>query len=191
MKNKKLIISLFIVVALVQLYIPAKMIFDSEKVLKTGIPYKFKVAPVDPNDPFRGKYIDLRYEENFIEVTNKNDWIKDEIVYVLLKKDTKGFAKIESISKEKPKNTADFVKATVDFVSRNKSNKVYIEYPFNRYYMEESKAYDAELTFNEAVRDPVIHETYALVYIKNGESVLHDVLIDKVSIKDIVEKRNN
>jgi len=188
MKNKKLIVALFVVVSLVQLYVPAKMIFDSEDVLKTGVAYKFEAAPVDPNDPFRGKFITLRYKENSIEVADENEWKENELVYVILGKDKEGFAKIENITKVAPKNTSDYLKVTVDDVTGDKSNKVYIEYPFDRYYMEESKANDAELTYNQAVRDTIVHSTYALVYVKNGEAVLHDVLIDAVSIKDIVVK---
>lgn len=189
MKNKKLIISLFIVVALVQLYIPAKMIFDSENVLKTGMPYKFKVAPVDPNDPFRGKFIALRYKENFIEVANKNDWIENETVYALLKTDSKGFVKIEAISKEIPKNSTDYIEAIIDDISVD--NQVYLEYSFNRFYMEETKANDAEVFYNESLQNNTVVETYALVYVKNGKAVLDDILIDGVSIKHIVEQRNN
>lgn len=191
MKNKKIIIILFVIVALVQLYVPAKMIFDSENVLKKGVAYKFEAAPVDPNDPFRGKFINLRFKENSIQVADQSEWKDNEQVYVILGKNNEGYAKIAYITKEIPKNTSDYVKASIDIVSDDKSNMVYVEYPFDRYYMEETKAYEAELTYNEAIRDTAIHDTYALVYVKNGEAVLQDVLIDDISIKEIVENRNN
>lgn len=191
MKNKKIIITLFVIVALVQLYVPAKMIFDSENVLKKGVAYKFEAAPVDPNDPFRGKFINLRFKENSIQVADQSEWKDNEQVYVILGKNNEGYAKIAYITKEIPKNTSDYVKASIDIVSGDKSNLVYVEYPFDRYYMEETKAYEAELTYNEAIRDTAIHDTYALVYVKNGEAVLQDVLIDDISIKEIVENRNN
>lgn len=191
MKNKKIIIILFVIVALVQLYVPAKMIFDSENVLKKGVAYKFEAAPVDPNDPFRGKFINLRFKENSIQVADQSEWKDNEQVYVILGKNNEGYAKIAYITKEIPKNTSDYVKASIDIVSDDKSNMVYVEYPFDRYYMEETKAYEAELTYNEAIRDTAIHDTYALVYVKNGEAVLQDILIDDISIKEIVENRNN
>ena len=52
--------------------------------------------------------------------------------------------------------------------------------------MEESKAYEAELTYRQSQRDTT-KLTYALVSIKNGDAVLKDVLIDGISIKEIVE----
>ena len=53
---------IFIVVGLVQLFVPANMILNEETILKSGTVYKFKTRPVDPNDPFKGKYINLNYQ---------------------------------------------------------------------------------------------------------------------------------
>ncbi len=188
MNSKKLVLPVFILVALVQLFVPAKMIFDTEKVLKTGKEYKFKIAPIDPNDPFRGKYITLRFEENMIKVQNGEDWISGETIYVLIATDKNGFVKIKSISKDEPTTEGnDFFKAKVRYVSSNGSNKLIIDYPFDRYYMEESKAYDAEQTYRQSQID-TNQIAYALVSIKEGKAVLKDVLIDGVPIREIVIK---
>ncbi len=37
---------------LAQLYVPASMIFRNERVIREGTAFKFKTAPIDPNDPF-------------------------------------------------------------------------------------------------------------------------------------------
>ncbi|WP_372641596.1 GDYXXLXY domain-containing protein [Ancylomarina sp.] len=187
MDRKYKLLLVFILVALVQLYIPAKMILESEDVLDSGTAYKFKTAPVDPTDPFRGKYITLRYKDNHIEVENKSDWFNGEEIYVILNKDKDGFAKIKFISKEAPQYKADYFKAKIRYVSSNGSNQVRIAYPFNRYYMEESKAEAAEKAYRKSQAD-TSKVAYSLVRIKDGEAVLQDVLIDGVSIKDIVEK---
>lgn len=189
MDRKYKLLLVFILVALIQLYIPAKMILDSEDVIDSGIAYKFKTAPVDPTDPFRGKYITLRYKDNSVEVENKNDWINGEEVYVILNMDKDGFAKIKFLSKETPKYKADYLKAKISFVSSGGSNQVRIAYPFNRYYMEESKAEAAEKAYRQSQAD-TSKLTYALVSIKNGEAVLQDVLIGGIPIKDMVEKEN-
>ena len=187
MDRKYKLLAVFILLALVQLFVPAKMVLDSQGILDSGIEYKFKTAPVDPTDPFRGKYITLRYEENRVDVENESDWIRGESVYVILKKDKDGFAKIKLISKETPQNKADYFKAKISSVGSGASNKVRIAYPFNRYYMEETKALAAEKAYRKFQRD-TSHVAYALVNIKDGEALLKDVLIDGVSIKDIVEK---
>ena len=187
MNSKKILLPAFILVALVQLYVPAKMIWDREKVLEKGKEYKFKTAPIDPTDPFRGKYISLSFEENTAQIENKMDWTKGEQIFVYLTTDNEGFAKIKSISKEKPIDNQDFLRAKVRFISGSDSNKLTIDYPFDRFYMEELKAYDAELTYRQSQQD-TSKLTYALVRIENGEAVLQDVLIDGIPIMEIIEK---
>ena len=187
MNNKKFILAAFILVALAQLYVPAKMILDREKVLANGIDFKFKTAPIDPNDPFRGKYVRLQYEDNVIEIKNEEDWRGGEDIYVILAKDDNGFATIESVSKKKPSNEFSFVKAKVSYISDDGSQQLTVDYPFDRFYMEESKAYEAEQVYREFLPD-TNQVAYALVKIKDGEAVLKDVLIDDVSIRDVVIK---
>lgn len=188
MISKKIILPLFILVALTQLYVPSKMIFDREEILETGTDYKFSTAPIDPSDPFRGKYIILSYKDNVVAVKDEKSWIAGETVYVSLETDEDGFAKITSVSKEKPSENQNFLKAKVSTVSSDGTNKLTIYYPFDRYYMEESKAYDAELVYTKSLQDTT-KRTYALVRIKNGDAVLKDVLIDEISIREIVKER--
>ncbi len=187
-KNKVLIV--FILVSLVQLFIPAKMIFDREDVLATGKEFKFRTQPIDPNDPFRGKFVSLQFSENSILIQNQIDWLNNETVFVLLTISNDGFAKIQSVSKIKPLETVDFVKAKVDYIQNSDSTWLFIEYPFTRFYMEENKAPMAEIVYNETVLDTNI-STYGLVSIKDGEAVLKDVLINETSIQEIVKKRNS
>ena len=183
MSYKKYILPLFILVALIQLVIPLKMILNEEAVISEGTLFKFKVAPVDPNDPFRGKYIALRYQETIFQVEDGKDWNSNQQVYVILTTDTDGFMKIKDVKKEKPSHTPDYVKAKITYIIGNQIN---LAYPFDRYYMEESKAYDAEHIYNNSLRDTIKHETYALIYVKEAKSVLQDVLIDGIPIKEHV-----
>jgi uncharacterized membrane-anchored protein len=185
MNSKKLLLAAFILVALAQLYIPAKMIIDREEILASGIDFKFRTAPIDPNDPFRGKYINLQYENNVIEIQNEGDWFNGEDIYVVLANDSNGFATIQSVSKTKPSDEVSFVKAKVGFVSDDDPKKLNIYYPFDRFYMEESKAQEAEQVYRESVPD-TNQVAYALVKIKDGEAVLKDVLINDVPIRDVV-----
>ncbi|MDD5571298.1 MAG: GDYXXLXY domain-containing protein [Bacteroidales bacterium] len=190
MNKKKLILTAFILVALAQLYVPAKMIFDKEDILAKGKEYKFKTAPIDPNDPFRGKYIALRYEENTFKVQNEGEWMSNETIYVILATDKDGFAKIHSVSKVKPQGNRDFVKAKVRYFTNSYDKEINIEYPFNRFYMEEYKAPVAEKAYREALSDSA-KVTYALIRIKDGDAVIKDVLIDGISINEIVKNKKN
>jgi uncharacterized membrane-anchored protein len=189
MINRKLSVFFFILVALAQLYVPAKMIFDREDVLETGIEYKFRTAPIDPNDPFRGKYITLNYVDNTYLVRDNGSWVDGESVFVTLLNDKDGFAFIGAVSKEKPSESQNFLKTKMRMIHPNDFDsriKLLIEYPFDRYYMGEFKANDAERAYNKSLQDTT-RITYALVMIKNGEAVLKDVLIDGTSIEEIVK----
>jgi uncharacterized membrane-anchored protein len=187
MSKTKLLFPAFILVAIIQVYVPARMIWNREEVLGAGKEYLFKAAPVDPNDPLRGKFITLRYDESTVAVENEQDWKPGEAIYIYLTTDSEGFAKIKSVSKERSAGDRDFVKANVWLISRDGSHKLTIRYPFDRYYMEESKAFAAEQTYNQSLQD-TSKVTYALVSIKDGDAVLKDVLINGTSIREIVKK---
>jgi len=191
MKNMKTIyiFGIFVALALVQLFIPAQMIWGREQVLKEGIAYKFKTRPVDPNDPFRGKYITLNYKLNSVE-TKDTLWTRNEDIYVKLSKDSLGFATVNKVSRSKFDVSDDFVKAKVRWYN-SREHTVNSDLEFDRYYMEASKAYDAEVAYVESLRDSLPeNDTYAIVHVKNGEAVLADVIINEMSIKDYVDKEN-
>ena len=75
----------------------------------------------------------------------------------------------------------------MSYVTEGGDNRLTVDFPFDRYYMEESKAIEAERTYRESQLD-TNQVAYALVSIKDGESVLKDVLIDGVPIREIVLK---
>ena len=54
--------------------------------------------------------------------------------------------------------------------------------------MEETKAKPAEDVYRKAHRDSLPNNIYGLVYIKDGEAVLKDVIINGMSISKYVEE---
>lgn len=175
---------LFIIIAGVQLFIPANMIFNQEDILKTGKAFKFKTQPVDPSDPFKGKYIYLNYELNSIK-SNDSSWTRNEIVFVKIANDSLGYVMATDIVRSNPKS-GDYVKATVNWYDA-RQGLLHFSFPFNEFYMNETKAYDAEVAHRNAQSDSVLNSTYALVYIKGGAAVLENVFINDVPIADLVE----
>ena len=188
MDYKKITIIGFILTCMAQLYVPAKMISDQKALIKTGTLYKFRTAPIDPNDPFRGKYIVLRFADNRFPVRNEKKWKPGNRTYVELERDKKGFAKIKNVTLERPEGT-DYVQATIANTQLDKDMKLYLvlSYPFNRYYMNEFKAPQAEQAYREANRDS-LKNVYALVYVKNGSGVLDKVMIDDKPIEEVIEE---
>lgn len=189
MKNSMLLLTAFVLICGVQLYVPASMILEMENVVKTGVEYKFKTAPVDPTDPFRGKYVTLRFDNNDIRVEDTTtNWYFYKEVFVQVTNDADGFAKIADVSVDPFDNKTDYFKAWIHstYVS-NGQTELTINYPFNRYYMEESKAPEAEKAYAQVQWD-TSRVAYALVNVKKGKAVLKDVLIDGIPIKEYVQK---
>ena len=190
MLNQKIIFPAFILMVLFQLYVPVKMIFNNEAVIAEGKEFKFRTAPIDPNDPFRGKYITLAYEANSFNVPDASGWEQGDNIFVSLVEDSAGFAKIQSVYKEKPVNDEKYVAASIGYVVDDTLSWVSINYPFTRFYMEESKAESAGEAYREAARDTT-QVTYALVSIKNGEAVIRDVVINGVPVREIAKSRRD
>lgn len=186
MKTKNLLIA-FAITALVQLFVPMKMIFDYNITEKEGTVYNFKAEPVDPYDPFRGKYVTLAYTMESLTVKD-TAWESGKTVYISLKKDKDGFAVADNVSADKLEKETDYVSAEVFYYNKHDKN-LRVTLPFNRYYMEESKAPEAEAAYREyttSLKD--FKPAYAVVAVKDGNAVLTDVIIDGMPIKEYVEK---
>lgn len=188
MKHKFIIATVFVIMVVAQLFIPAQMILERENVLNTGHSFKFKTAPVDPYDPFRGKYVTLNYSETNFYVDDST-WNGQGKAYVLIKEDDEGFASISDVVREEPSETQDFIYCDIRYNTWNEPHYISVEYPFDRFYMEESKAQEAE-TFVRQFAIDSNEVTYAMVSIKDGQAVIKDVYIGDKPIKDyVIDKR--
>lgn len=190
MKNKNILIMLFLFVAMAQLFVPSQMIYNQEDIINTGKLIKFQCEPIDPNDPFRGKYITLNFKESGIKVKNVKEWNSNETIFAKIETAKDGFAKIKSISKTKPNDDSIYLKLKINYITEYDGNKIHLDFPFNRFYMNENKAKNAEIAYAESTKDTT-KIAYALVATKNGEAVIKDVLIDNISIKELAKANNN
>lgn len=184
---KKFTVAIFAAMCLVQWFVPAKMIYDSERVIRDGVPFRFKTLPIDPSDPFRGKYITLNFEEDAIAVTDDSTWTPGQVIYVTFTTDSAGFAKTSAVAKQKP-SQGDYLKTTVSYTSRD-PYLLHFDLPFDRFYLEESKASQAEQAYWKAQSDST-RITYGLVAIREGTAVLKDVMINDKSIVEVVRALN-
>lgn len=181
--NKLAIGGIFVLMVLAQWFVPGNMIYQEEKVLTEGTMYKFKTAPIDPSDPFKGKFVRLDYEFRSIAsdtlVCNYG-----ENLYVTLGVDSLGYAKAEKIGMEKP-DVGDYVVASC---TGYYGGIQHFDLPFDTYYMNEDKALQAEVAVREVQGDSLPTVCYGVVYVLDDRAVLDDVQIDGVSLKDYVEK---
>ena len=186
---KKLIFTLLVIGLAAQLLVPAKLIFDSEKTNSAGTIFKFKVGPVDPYDPFRGKYITLTFMDNSVIRDTLEKFTYSESAFVLVEADSTGMAQVKSISHSTFPEPYYF-EATVSSASVAYSDNfqtIRVEFPFNKFFLEETIAPGAETVYRETRNDTV--PAYALVSILEGKAVLRDVIIRDSSIADVVRAR--
>ena len=183
MKNR-LMIRLFLSLALLQLVVPASMILKREIVLKQGVQFKFKVAPVDPYDAFRGRYVALRIDDNYIPEAQETKLMYGQAVYALIAVDAQGFAKLAGVTINRPGDKM-YIRANV--ANTTYDHKVYLDLPINRYYLEEKAAPLAERIYQRHVQSDK-KDAYVLVRIKDGFAVIESLYVGGQRIEDAVKK---
>lgn len=187
MNNKKLLFGILLLTIIAQLGISGSMIFQFEDIMNTGKEYKFRTAPIDPNDPFRGKYVSLSYLDNIVRVSLPDfEKLYGQKVYAIVENDQDGFAKIKSIAFKSTDLQRDYFQSNIMGVD---SHQIVLNFPFDKFYMEESKAPQAEIIYNQAVID-TNQVTYALVKIKNGKAIIKDIYINDTSILQLIKSKN-
>ncbi len=94
---------LFAAMALLQLAAPASMIYSREHTLAKGEEFKFRTAPVDPYDAFRGRYVALSFDDNQAALAPGVTAVFGQTVYATIEVGGDGFAKFGVASLSPPK----------------------------------------------------------------------------------------
>ncbi|WP_340064856.1 GDYXXLXY domain-containing protein [Ascidiimonas aurantiaca] len=181
--KKRWVFIFFIALAFIQLSVPGYMIYTNEDTFRNGEAFKFVIRPVDPTDPFRGEYITLSFALNEFE-TEEKGWKYNSDIFIALDRDENGIAVIKSVSSKAPSHTEVYIKAKV---TGYYEGKVSFQLPFNRFYMKEYRAYEAERLFREQVREGTGQDHYAIVFIKKGHALIADVFLDGTSVNKIYQ----
>lgn len=176
---------LFGLVVLVQLAVPAWMIREHERVRNEGELFKFRTAPVDPRDPFRGEYVRLDFVAAngrwALPGTQKADGSRHSAAAVIAT-DSAGFATIASVSQERPESGSYI---TVEYTAWDVDSLYGINLPFDRYYLEEGEGPKTEQLLTPQWTDGVPSEplpAYALVRVLDGRAVIEDLVVADRSI---------
>lgn len=192
---KSLPLILFLLGALAQLALPLRMAWQAESTLREGTPVKFRLELFDPHDPMRGKYVRLNYGwNNFTlpaeEAAKAN---KHTIVCAHVKVDAEGFGTITGISLQPPSEGLWF-----RIPARSYYNGDYhLRPPFDRYFVNEHEAYEAEQIFRQASRqarvvddqgEPIAPPAHAVLRLMNGTAQLEDVVVDGRSLAVIARE---
>lgn len=190
MKTKTLLLSAFILVGLVQLYVPIQMISSQAGYANTGTEFKFRTAnKLNPDfngigTDLSGKFILLRFKESQVAITDKQYWEKIHHAYVILTTDSAGFAKIRSVTTMKPVNTNDWIWTNV-WVNRKDSTRLQIVYPFKNYYIRDTENKQVESVIKNGLCD-TLKTNFLKIKIKENQYVVGELMINGVPFKEMI-----
>ena len=174
MSRTRLIALLFLMVALVQLALPASRIWLYERTLRDGHVFKFRTAPVDPYDAFRGRYVALRFEAGDAAWNEMDKPSHGRKIFALVETGADGFARFTTASLNRPAG-GDYLEARSGYSAGD--SRVPVEVPFDRFYMEEKLAPKAEQVYREHSAAGGERDAYAIVRIRAGLGVIEQVFV--------------
>jgi len=180
--NRSIIFSLFIATAAVQLFVPASLILRRESVIKHGSEYMLLAAPVDPYDAFRGRYVRIAMDTVTRPLPLGQSFDEGKKAFAVLEKGSDGVASVKSISYSRPEGT-DYLTVNLRNVG---SGNVAIVWPFDRYYMEEFMAPEAERLYWEKAGE---HTAHIIVRVFKGMGVVTGLYVDGKPIEEQLSQR--
>lgn len=158
----------FVLVALAQLAVPASLIWKREQTLRHGSVWKFRTAPVDPVDAFRGRYVALEFEAESQEISPPLTVESGQTVFVTLRVDAEGFAEIDQVLPAAP--------ALDDFIAAHLAGKI-VSLPFDKYWVTERDAPAAEAAYRAQSRREK-RNAYVTVRVFRGDAALEQLYLD-------------
>lgn len=174
----------FLVLAVVQLGAAVSGIARYERVLSSGTQLKLEIAPVDPADPFRGRYVSLAFEATREPVPADPDVVMSGPAFAMFTVDERGYAKIERVTRVEPTQGPYIELDQSGWL--DDTSRLHVQLPLDRYYMQEKLAPDAERAYTNAVRGK---GSYALVRVHEGRAVIEGVYLDGVPIEVAARKQ--
>ncbi|MFO1484147.1 MAG: GDYXXLXY domain-containing protein [Verrucomicrobiaceae bacterium] len=180
---KSLPILLFILAALAQWAAPLSQIWTHEQVLAKGTLVRLKCRAPDPYDPLRGRFLAVRPEQTDATVPDGAKIDRGSQVFFTLTPGADGLSTITTASLTPPA-TGIWLRARAGYVY---NDKVTIAWPFERFYINEKLAPEADKWFAENIRSD--QGIIAEVRVLNGRAVLADLSLNGRSFREILKER--
>lgn len=181
--NRRILTVAFMCVAAAQFAVPLSMIASRETTLREGRAFKFRTAPVDPYDAFRGRYVAVRPEAATASTNAGTGFERGQRIYAVIGEGPDGFAAVERLAATRPER-GDYIRTRVSYVS---GPKTHLDMPFDRYYMNEEMAPEAERAYRQhSVRTN--RTAYLVVKVLDGACVLESLNIDGRPIEEFLRE---
>lgn len=186
----RLLLLALVAVCAAQWAVPVYLVQRGQTTLAQGTQYRFRTAPIDPVDPFRGRYVVLDFEAARLALRNGADAFEaGRRVYAPIVVGDDGFATLGAPAAAAPAS-GDYLEVEVQWVN---AGEIGLRLPFDRYYMDEHAAPEAERRYWEASRprgttdaeDPR-KPAFVTVRVRNGYAVLEELYIDGKPVRELL-----
>lgn len=185
--NPRLRYALFALICIAQLAVPLSMVVQHERTRSSGSAWRFQTAPVDPNDPFRGRYVQLSFAATREPVPMADTSLlyvqSDTRMYAELGLDAKGFAQLRKLHQQRP-TSGEYMDVFVEQMAFRDGDDqakappaARVRLSFDRYYLPEAQAPIVERDYGEATRKAQ-DNTYAEVRVRDGHAALVNLVLD-------------
>lgn len=191
-RDKRIMLALFLLTVASGVYYPVSKIIRFEFPRTAPTVFRFKSELRDPYDPFRGRYVALS-TPNYTFVADK---LKEDVrrnskkVYAVLENGEDGWAEVIGLVLEpepgKPAVRIDHF--WYDQVRADMGVRYHVSLPFNRFYMNEALAPEAERAFLKAARTVGSECTIVVKVYDDGNFAITDIEIDGVPIRKFLEE---
>lgn len=176
----------FLIASLVILTVVSGKMLLAERAVRLGEEFRFPVQGYDPHDPFRGRYLALSMENRARVRKGEPAPGAGEIVCVSIVRRSDGSAGFGEISRNPPGDGSAWL--SVNCSHRVWDSEVTREWsfvpPFERFYLNEKLAPEAERRLNRALADSDSRVELVLkVY--RGFACIVDLTINGVPIREL------
>jgi uncharacterized membrane-anchored protein len=173
----------FGLLCVVQLAVPAVTAVNYQRTATRGEVFKFRCEPVDPADLFRGRYVALGIRERTVTTDLDRTYAAGDRLYVRLLTGEDGFAKLGEASAEPP-SEGPYLSARVD---RQTGRSVRLEMPFDRYYLAEELAEDADRAYREMTSGGR-KDAYVTVRVRDGKAAPEELYLDGLPLREYLAR---
>lgn len=206
--NRRWLLIIALIGLAAQFSVMGLMIARREMTLRNGVVCRFLTAPVDPYDAFRGRYVALNFAENKRWLCDC-EYVRGQRIYAVIGEGTNGYNVIARLT-TRPEPEEIYIRTRVlscwrayrplltgtnDVARAGRSRDVptgryhvCFAWPFDRFYMEEKLAPEAERAYIDASRRDK-QEGVAVVRVWRGLAVIEDLELGGRPIRDVARER--
>lgn len=188
MNGRRIAIALLLVGIALQWAVPVHLIQRGQAALDEGAPYRFRTAPVDPVDPFRGRYVVLDFvAASVAQPQAAARYAHGERGYAPIRVGSDGFAVLDPPLPQPPAS-GDYLQVRVTWAGED---ELRLQLPFDRYYLDEHLAPEAERRYRDSNRvdaDGVddARPAWVQVRVRDGYALIEELYIDGRPVRELL-----